>query len=123
MNREMYEQIEEQIKAEFDEKMVALGILAGNANVFNPKTPLKSTPPAPASRPSPEMKVLREIPANGVSANPDAGRYIKKLVPCEFKGCDRNGSPGRKCPACSKSVCSKHLRGKVCVECNQLGEN
>jgi hypothetical protein len=119
MNREIYNQIKEYIKAEFDEKMAALGVLSGNGAIFNSKTPLKPLKTALEPSRTPEMKVLKEIPENGHQG----AKYVRLSVPCEFKGCIRNVHPeSRACPACSKKICSKHLRGKVCMECNSVGE-
>jgi hypothetical protein len=120
MNRETYEEIKKQIQANFHQEMEHLEALAPRFGVFDSKTPLKTRQTGLALSRKPEMKVLKEIPTNGVSM-PIKG-YIGKLVPCEVKDCKINTQPARKCPSCTKIVCTRHLRGKVCKECNEMGE-
>lgn len=124
MNREMYHQIKAKIQADFDLKMDQLDSLATYMGVFNSKAPLKSTPRPPVASPKPEMKLLKEMHANGTNGVLHApAKYQPKNVPCEFKGCTQKVSPERpKCEICSKKVCSRHQRDKkICSECKASG--
>lgn len=127
MNRQTYEEIKKQIQNNFHEEMAHLEALAPRFGVFNTKQSLSGHKTILKQLQKPEMKVLKEIPANGVLMRIDANalksKYVNKLLSCEVKDCIRKTNPNNKCPSCTKRVCTRHLRGKVCHECNQRGEN
>ena len=133
MNRETYEEIKKQIleSCECHSRidLEHLDAIKDYIGVFNPQTSLKHVKNGLESPRKPEMKVLKEMPAHGVSMQmgtnvmeiPILRKYVGKLHPCEIKGCLTKTQPDRKCPSCSKIICTKHLRGKVCKECNDHG--
>jgi len=125
MNQQMYQQIKETIEREAAERMGHLDALAAYMGTFNTKNPLK---PVKKALESPRRSInhtLGIMPLNGTSTPQiEAGKYLKKLVPCEFKDCQNRVNPERpKCEVCGKHVCSRHQRDKkLCSECKKHGE-
>ena len=127
MNQELYQQLKEAIQAKSYMEMAHLDALGRYFGVLDNKTPLKSIQMPLKLDKKPEMKLLKEMPSNGVIATQisperEPTQYIGKLQRCEIKDCLRKTKPERRCPSCSKRVCTRHLRGKVCKECNAFGE-
>lgn len=119
MEKSIYEQIKEEIQSEYDRKMSALGELAPNMAGFGLKPSFGKKKPVVVAPKKADMVVVNQIPTTPIVAN---GKYVGKLLQCEILNCVRKTQPDHKCPSCTRRACTRHLRGKVCMECNERGD-
>lgn len=129
MDKQMYERIKAGIETAYKRHMANLEELANFAG-YKPEPEYKnfveskvvtSKPKQPVA---PQMKTLKQIPAVPVHANGSTeSAEIKPRkeairVPCQMPKCDKQMQRPKKCPQCTKEVCSLHWTRKgICTDC------
>ncbi len=104
---DIYEQIADEIEADYSARKAALELLE----------PILKKP-----KPSNALEKMHKI-VNEINLPPKRKSDPKLTIPCESKGCThRVHAANHPCESCTKKVCAKCKKGNVCRECSLVGD-